>query len=114
MSKVAVVTDSCASIPESLIQALNIDWVPYYIHRGGEELRDLVRQRSLPNFSTNSKEYQALLREGQYLTRDARRVADRDADDITSFEFRKERHSYLTTIQTPRPTCRSRGTMALL
>jgi DegV family protein with EDD domain len=42
MSKVAIVTDSCASIPESLIQALNIRWVPYYIHRGGEVLRDLV------------------------------------------------------------------------
>jgi DegV family protein with EDD domain len=42
MSKVAVVTDSCASIPESLIQALKIHWVPYYIHRGGEVLRDLV------------------------------------------------------------------------
>jgi DegV family protein with EDD domain len=42
MSKVAVVTDSCASIPESLIQALKIHWVPYYIHRGEEILRDLV------------------------------------------------------------------------
>ena len=42
MSKVAIVTDSCASIPESLIQALKIRWVPYYIHRGQEVLRDLV------------------------------------------------------------------------
>lgn len=42
MSKVAIVTDSCASIPESLLQALNIRWVPYYIHRGQEVLRDLV------------------------------------------------------------------------
>jgi DegV family protein with EDD domain len=42
MSRVAVVTDSCASIPESLIQALKIHWVPYYIHRGQETLRDLV------------------------------------------------------------------------
>lgn len=41
-SNVAIVTDSCASIPESLIQALNIHWVAYYIHRGGEVLRDLV------------------------------------------------------------------------
>jgi DegV family protein with EDD domain len=39
---VAIVTDSCASIPESLITALNIHWVPYYIHRGKEVLRDLV------------------------------------------------------------------------
>ena len=42
MARVAVVTDSCASIPESLIQALKIHWVPYYIHRGQEVLRDLV------------------------------------------------------------------------
>ncbi|MBN1886529.1 MAG: DegV family protein [Thermoflexales bacterium] len=40
--KVAVVTDSCASIPEQLIEALDIHWVPYYIHRGQEVLRDLV------------------------------------------------------------------------
>jgi fatty acid kinase fatty acid binding subunit len=42
MSNVAIVTDSCASIPESLLQALKIHWVPYYIHRGKEVLRDLV------------------------------------------------------------------------
>jgi DegV family protein with EDD domain len=42
MSKVAVVTDSCASIPETLIDALKIRWVPYYIHRGKQVLRDLV------------------------------------------------------------------------
>lgn len=42
MSKVAVVTDSCASIPEELVDQLNIHWVPYYIHRGSEVLRDLV------------------------------------------------------------------------
>lgn len=42
MSTVAVVTDSCASIPQSLIQSLGIQWVAYYIHRGQEVLRDLV------------------------------------------------------------------------
>ena len=42
MSQVAIVTDSCASIPETLIQSLNIHWVPYYVHRGQEVLRDLV------------------------------------------------------------------------
>jgi DegV family protein with EDD domain len=39
---VAIVTDSAASIPESLIQSLHIRWVPYYIHRGEQVLRDLV------------------------------------------------------------------------
>lgn len=42
MPKVAVVTDSCASVPDSLIRSLNIHWVAYYIHRGQEILRDLV------------------------------------------------------------------------
>jgi len=42
MSNVAVVTDSCASIPEELIRRLHIHTVAYYIHRGREILRDLV------------------------------------------------------------------------
>jgi DegV family protein with EDD domain len=42
MPKVAIITDSCASIPESMIQELGIHWVAYYIHRGTEVLRDLV------------------------------------------------------------------------
>ena len=42
MSTVGVLTDSCASIPERLIEELNIRVVPYYIHRGQETLRDLV------------------------------------------------------------------------
>ena len=42
MNNVAIVTDSVASLPESIIQSLNIHWVAYYIHRGGEVLRDLV------------------------------------------------------------------------
>lgn len=42
MTNTIVVTDSCASIPESILAALDIRWVPYYIHRGKEVLRDLV------------------------------------------------------------------------
>ncbi|MCA9971294.1 MAG: DegV family protein, partial [Anaerolineales bacterium] len=42
MADVAVVTDSCASIPPALVAALGIAWVPYYVHRGQEVLRDLV------------------------------------------------------------------------
>lgn len=42
MPNVAIVTDSVVSIPESIIETLNIHWVPYYIHRGEEVLRDLV------------------------------------------------------------------------
>jgi DegV family protein with EDD domain len=42
MSPIAVVTDSCASIPELLLKQLHIHTVAYYIHRGQEVLRDLV------------------------------------------------------------------------
>ena len=42
MTRVAIVTDSTACIPEPLIDELQINWLPYYIHRGTEELRDLV------------------------------------------------------------------------
>jgi DegV family protein with EDD domain len=42
MANVAVLTDSCASIPEELLERLHIRTVSYYIHRGQEVLRDLV------------------------------------------------------------------------
>lgn len=42
MPKVAIVTDSTVSIPEEMLIELDIHWVPYYIHRGQEVLRDLV------------------------------------------------------------------------
>lgn len=42
MSKVSIVTDSVASIPESLIKRLDIKFAPYYIHWGAETFRDLV------------------------------------------------------------------------
>lgn len=42
MPRVAVVTDSTSSIPESILEALHVRWVPYYIHAGRETLRDLV------------------------------------------------------------------------
>jgi len=41
-SPVAVLTDSCASIPDDLMEQLNIEVVSYYIHRGKEVIRDLV------------------------------------------------------------------------
>ena len=41
MSLVSIVTDSVASIPEYLIQELNIIIVPYFIHWGDQTFRDL-------------------------------------------------------------------------
>ena len=42
MPKIGIVTDSVASLPNEIIQELDIHWVPYYIHRGQEVWRDLV------------------------------------------------------------------------
>ncbi len=42
MANVAVLTDSTASIPEEILNRLQIHTVAYYIHRGQEVLRDLV------------------------------------------------------------------------
>ncbi len=42
MTKVGIVTDSTTCIPEAIKDELNIHWLPYYIHRGDEEIRDLV------------------------------------------------------------------------
>ena len=39
---VGILTDTSASIPQELIQKLNIEIVPYYINRGLETLRDMV------------------------------------------------------------------------
>jgi DegV family protein with EDD domain len=42
LPRVAIVTDSTSCIPQPLIDDLHISWLPYYIHRGDEELLDLV------------------------------------------------------------------------
>ncbi len=42
MAKVGIVTDSVACIPDQLMADLEICWIPYYLHRGDEVLRDLV------------------------------------------------------------------------
>lgn len=42
MPNVAVLTDSIASLPETILSSLKIATVAYYIHRGQEVLRDLV------------------------------------------------------------------------
>lgn len=90
MPKVAIVTDSCASIPEELLESLDIHWVPYYIHRGTEVLRDLVTiqreafyqwlpaARELPKTaSPGPGDYLSLYEE----------LADRGAADIASIHM---------------------------
>jgi DegV family protein with EDD domain len=39
---VGILTDTTASIPEELVKELDIEIVPYYVHRGLDTLRDMV------------------------------------------------------------------------
>ncbi len=59
MSQVAIVTDSTATIPDEMLQSLNIHWVPYYIHRGNEVLRDLVtiKREEFYRWLANTREF---------------------------------------------------------
>jgi DegV family protein with EDD domain len=42
MATVGVLTDTTASIPPALVSELQIELVPYYVHRGLETLRDMI------------------------------------------------------------------------
>ena len=46
MTRIAIVTDSTACIPEPIMKDLNIHWVPYYIYHGDETFRDQVSLKS--------------------------------------------------------------------
>jgi DegV family protein with EDD domain len=91
MSKIAVVTDSCASIPETLLQSLNIHWVPYYIHRGEEILRDLVtaRRDSFYNWLPSARELPktASPGPGDYLTIYEKLAKEEGVQEIVSIHM---------------------------
>lgn len=42
MSKVAVITDTCASLPDDFYEKYDIARVPYYVHVGTKAFRDLI------------------------------------------------------------------------
>ena len=90
MSKVAVVTDSCASIPETLIDALKIRWVPYYVHRGKQVLRDLVtvQRESFYRWLPTAKDLPqtASPGPGDYL-QTYEQLADEGAEEIVSIHM---------------------------
>lgn len=52
MPKVRIVTDSCACIPQPLVEEQGIIVVPYYVHVGRETYRDLVDIQPGPFFQT--------------------------------------------------------------
>jgi DegV family protein with EDD domain len=45
---IGILTDTTASIPKRLAETLQIEVVPYYVHRGLETLRDMVDVRPAP------------------------------------------------------------------
>ncbi len=42
MNNIAVIADSCASLPDSFYDEYRIAWVPYYVHLGTNQYRDHV------------------------------------------------------------------------
>lgn len=91
MSKVAVVTDSAASIPEQMIEALDIRWVAYYIHRGQEVLRDLVtvQRDEFFRWLPTAKELPTTASPGpgDYLTMYEKLSREEDAAEIVSIHM---------------------------
>jgi len=91
MSRVAVVTDSTASIPERIIKELNIHLVPYYIHRGEEVLLDLVtvQGETFFNWLTTAKKLPTTANPGpgDYLTMYTKLVEEEGADGIISIHM---------------------------
>lgn len=85
-SPVAVLTDSCASIPEQMIEQLNIEIVPYYVHRGTEVIRDVVgmTRDEFFNWMPTAKKLptSATPGPGNYLA-GFRRLAERARDIVT-------------------------------
>jgi DegV family protein with EDD domain len=88
---VAIVTDSCASIPPALIKALGIRWVAYYIHRGQEVLRDLVTIQldELLSWLPLAKELPTTASPGpgDYLTAYEELITGQDAQEIASIHM---------------------------
>jgi len=91
MSRIAVVTDSTASIPERIIKELNIHLVPYYIHRGEEVLLDLVtvQRESFFKWLTTAEKLPTTANPGpgDYLRMYTKLVDEEGADGIISIHM---------------------------
>ena len=91
MSKVAIITDSVASIPNKFIDELNIHWVAYYIHRGQEVLRDLVsiQRDEFLEWLTSAKVLPTTASPGpgDYLNMYKKIAIEEDVEDIVSIHI---------------------------
>jgi len=88
MQKVAVVTDSCASLPDSFYEKYNITMIPYFIHIGKESLRDLV--------DINRDEFLDYLRKAKELPKTANPGA---GDYLEAFKSAAKRAKEIVSIQ---------------
>jgi DegV family protein with EDD domain len=91
MSKVSIVTDSVACIPDYLLKKLDIHIVPYYIQWGKETFRDLVtitRDVFYKRLAKNTGEYPKTANPspGDYLAI-YEKLADRGAQEIASIHI---------------------------
>lgn len=90
MKPVAVVTDSTACIPLKMMDELNIHWLPYYIHRGNETLRDMVTIKPGDFYrwmqSADELPHTSIPATGEYLNK-YRQLADQGFKQIVSIHM---------------------------
>jgi DegV family protein with EDD domain len=90
MKPVAVVTDSTACIPMTMMDELNIHWLPYYIHRGNETLRDMVTINPGDFYrwmeSADELPHTSIPATGEYLSK-YRQLADQGFKQIVSIHM---------------------------
>jgi DegV family protein with EDD domain len=92
MSKVAIVTDSVACIPEALLKKLNIKFAPYYIHWGAETFRDLISMHCetfYQRLTRSSEDYPKTANPspGDYLEIYEKLVLEEGAEEIASIHI---------------------------
>ena len=91
MTKPVIVTDSCASIPEEMLKALDIHWVPYYIHRESDVLRDMVTIKPEAFYkwlaTANERVTTASPGPGDYLTMYTNLAEEHDRREIISIHM---------------------------
>jgi len=88
MSRVAVITDSCASLPDEFYAQYNITMIPYFIHIGKESLRDLI--------DIKREEFLEFLRQAKELPKTANPGA---GDYLEAFKAAAQRTKEIISIQ---------------
>jgi len=88
MSQVAVITDSCTSLPDDFYEKYNITMIPYFVNIGKESLRDLL--------DITREEFLEYLREAKELPKTANPGA---GDYLEAFKSAASRTKEIISIQ---------------